>query len=142
MGAGGDILEDNAFEIAAGDAVEVEKDVVATLVKVLVDGERPGSVRPAIADEDGLLDASHRAMNPSYGLKERYQNADPGALNEKRRTVLNCPPFGMNSLVRGLDGCSPEECGGGKLWRAGPTGDIKCCFGVGCGVRGVEMMVV
>ena len=62
MGAGSDVFEDDALEVAAGHAVVVEEDVVAMLGEVLEDCQRPGSVGAAVADEDCLFDASHGGL--------------------------------------------------------------------------------
>ena len=54
-----DVFEDDGLEVAAGDAGEVEEDVVAVVGQVLGNRQRPGSVGAAIADENGFLDACH-----------------------------------------------------------------------------------
>src|SRR5712691_2174294 len=59
-----DISENDALEVATGDAHEVEKHVVAVVGQILEDGQRPRRVGPTIAEEDGLLDASHVWSGP------------------------------------------------------------------------------
>ena len=61
MSAGADVFKDDGFEVAAGDAVVIEENVVAVLGEVLKDGERAEGVGAAVADEDGFFDASHGA---------------------------------------------------------------------------------
>ena len=59
VGAGADVFDDDALEVAAGYAVVVEEDVVAVMGQVLEDRAREPWVGSAVGDEDGLLDASH-----------------------------------------------------------------------------------
>src|SRR6516225_5488222 len=54
-----DVFQNAGLEIAAGDALEIEEHVIAMLGQVLEDRQCPGCIGAAIADENGLLDASH-----------------------------------------------------------------------------------
>jgi hypothetical protein len=59
MGARYDVSENYALEIAAGDAVVVEKHIVAMLRETVKNGECPWDIGPAVTKEDGFLDAIH-----------------------------------------------------------------------------------
>jgi hypothetical protein len=56
------VLEYAAFEVATGDAVVIEEDVIAVLCQVPEYCQCPWNIGAAITDKDGLLDALH---NPS-----------------------------------------------------------------------------
>lgn len=59
VGAGMDVFENDRFEVAAGETGVVHKHVIAVVVQVLENGQRPREVGAAVADEDSLLDARH-----------------------------------------------------------------------------------
>src|SRR5262245_54236004 len=67
VSAASDVLQDPALEVAAGDPLEVEEDVVTVLRQVLVDVQRPSQVRAAVAEEDGLLDSVHQRRQARPG---------------------------------------------------------------------------
>ena len=53
------IFEDGGLEVAAGNAVVVDEDVIPALGKILPDGERSREIDATVADKDRLLDAFH-----------------------------------------------------------------------------------
>jgi hypothetical protein len=55
VSAGADIGEDHLFEVVAGNAGVVEENVKTVMREVLEDGERPGLVCPAVAEENGVV---------------------------------------------------------------------------------------
>jgi hypothetical protein len=61
MRPGADVFEDDALEVAAGDALEVEKRVITVVFQVLEDRQRPGGVGAPVTDEHGFLDAGQVA---------------------------------------------------------------------------------
>ena len=68
--------QDDALEIAAGDAAEIEEDVLAMLSQVQEDRQRPRNVGAAIAEKNGLLDALHTLslQSGSMDTRERCPN--------------------------------------------------------------------
>jgi hypothetical protein len=61
VGAGDDVSENNALEIAAGDSVVVEKDIVAMLRKILKNRKRPRNIGSPITQKDRFFGAFHTA---------------------------------------------------------------------------------
>jgi hypothetical protein len=59
MGARLDVSENDALEVATGNAREIKEDVIAMVAQILEDRQRPRGVRSAIAQEDCLLGATH-----------------------------------------------------------------------------------
>ena len=84
MGPRSYVTEDDALEVAAGDAAIIEEDVVAMLSQVLENGQRPRNVGAAIAEKNGLLDALHILCYAS-GILWNYSTR----LCESRATALN-----------------------------------------------------
>jgi hypothetical protein len=73
MCSGGDVSEDDALEIAAGDTVVIKKYVITVLCKVLKNRERPRDVGAAITEKDGFLDAFHTGANATLTRKARTE---------------------------------------------------------------------
>jgi hypothetical protein len=71
------VLEYAAFEVATGDAVVIEEDVIAVLCQVPEYCQCPWNIGAAITDKDGLLDALHNpCRRPLRGRTklQPYQN--------------------------------------------------------------------
>jgi hypothetical protein len=61
MRPGADVFQDDWFKAPAGDALKVDERVIAVMVQVLVDCQRPGGIGAPVTDEHGFLDAGHVA---------------------------------------------------------------------------------
>ena len=77
------VAEDDALEVATGDAVVIEEDIIAVLCQVLENSECPRDIGAAIADKNGFLDAFHNPGGcPSRGRTE---------LNDTRMALFGAP---------------------------------------------------
>ena len=47
------------LKVTAGDALKVEKRVIAVMGQVMEDSQRPGGVGAPVTDKHGFLDAAH-----------------------------------------------------------------------------------
>ena len=63
-----DVLQYDLLKITTGDALEIEKHVIAVVSEVLADRQRPGNVGAAITDKNGLLDTSHAGTAHNIGI--------------------------------------------------------------------------
>lgn len=61
MCPGADVFEDDALEVAAGDALKIEEHVIPVLGQVLEDCQCPGEVGAPVTDKHGFLNAAHVA---------------------------------------------------------------------------------
>ena len=59
-----DVFYYDALEIAAGDALEVEENVIALACQALEYRQRPRRICTAVAYENGFLDVSHVRLLP------------------------------------------------------------------------------
>ena len=53
------VFEYDALEVAAGDTLVIEKDVIAVVCQVLVNSQRLRKIGAAITEKNGFLDAFH-----------------------------------------------------------------------------------
>ena len=65
------VSEYDALEVATGDTVVIEEDIIAVLCQVLENSECPRDIGAAITEENGSLDAFHNPGGcPSRGRTE------------------------------------------------------------------------
>ena len=88
----------NALEVATGDTVVIEEDIIAVLSQVLENRECPRNIGAAITEKNGLLDAFHcHASALTKARNERYQN---GTLSEKARRTQRQSDYTSSEFER------------------------------------------
>jgi hypothetical protein len=59
MSPGTDVFHDDAFEVTAGNAAVINKNIIAMLGEVLENRQHPGNVGATIADKNRSLEMWH-----------------------------------------------------------------------------------
>src|ERR1035441_3157100 len=92
------VSEYDALEVATGDTVVIEEDVIAVLSQILENSERPRNVGAAITEKNCLLDSFH-TQRP---IRLKLNDTRIALFEDWRVAQVSCPEpsFALGTEIR------------------------------------------